>query len=124
MYGRLRDFTRNIDTIDHLIGAAVAPPNTVTQDAFAINVAKATEAFGQGPQQSIPLGGSSAGYEGAKSAYIEPNQGGYQARPIPRRNIPPSRPDSYMSSPMPKRYISDYRRQHLRSVTRGLRALR
>lgn len=136
MYGEPRSFGSSFNMNEHLTNAASGPSNVVTREAFErdVNVASTmTESSGSAKTiDSTPMkhsGGapmanaSGAGYDAAKSAYIEPNNGGYQARPRGYDINIPDRVEGFTPQGKQSIRISNYRRNHLKTVTRGLRAL-
>jgi len=136
MYGELRNFGSSFDMSDHLMSAAAGPANVVTREAFErdVNVASSMTMSETSPQMidstpmkasgPAPLGNASgAGYEASKSAYVEPNQGGYQARQRGYDINIPERPQSFTPESKQSIRMSNYRKNHLKTVTRGLRAL-
>lgn len=137
MYGELRDFGSGLDMNEHLMQAAAGPVNTVTRKTFEQDASVASSMAGSNggsaPQVdstpikgsgSAPMGNASgAGYNAPKSAYIESNKGGYQARPRAYDVNIPRATAGFAPEAKQSIRLSNYRRNHLKTVTRGLRAL-
>lgn len=136
MYGNPRNFGSSFNMNQHLMDAASGPANTVTREAFErdVSTASAVTVSDSTPQPvdstpvkrsgTAPLGeASGAGYNASKSAYIESNKGGYQARPRDIGLSVPERTSSFIPDTKQSIRMASYRKNHLKSVTRGLRAL-
>lgn len=99
--------------------AAAGPANAVAEQKFNRDLSRTDHAMKARPR--INPEGSMSGLNNSKSAYIQNNKAGYQARPRPQMDIPKTNRSLDPKDKMPKIRMSDYSKG--KNTLRGLSRL-